>query len=265
MHPLITSRQNPRVQEAARLRDRRWRQEHGRIIIDGPREISRALSAQVEVVELFVCEALLGPETQSLLKNVPAKTEILRVTARVYDKLAFGDRLEGLVAVANAPRFELADLQLLPRATVAVLEGVEKPGNVGAVIRSADAAGVAAVICSEAGTDVYNPNAIRASAGTIFSLPLVADENSTLLPWLLEQRFSVYAARVDAATEYTRVDYAERAALVVGSEAHGLSDFWRGEHITPIRLPMRGWGDSLNVSVTAAVLFYEVLRQREGR
>lgn len=261
-HPLITSRQNPRIKRAAALRERRAREEQQRIILHGPREIGRALAAGVEVVELFVCESLLEQESRALVSRAERSAEILPITATVYAKLSFGDRQDGLVAVTRRPQLELAAWQPPEDALVAVLEGVEKPGNLGAVVRSADAAGVAAVICADGGTDLFNPHAIRASAGTIFALPVLATTNEEVWQWLHEQQFRIVAARVDAERDYTAVDLTGRTAVVLGSEAQGLTDFWRGEQVTAVRLPMCGRGDSLNVSVTAAVLFYEALRQR---
>jgi TrmH family RNA methyltransferase len=145
---------------------------------------------------------------------------------------------------------------------IAVLEGVEKPGNVGAVLRSADAAGVSAVILADGRTDLYNPNAIRASSGTIFSMPVCEATSSDVLAWLRERGFRIAAARVDGSVPYTKVDYRGPTAIVLGSEATGLSPIWSGNDIQAVRLPMLGAADSLNVSVTAAVLFYEALRQR---
>jgi TrmH family RNA methyltransferase len=166
--------------------------------------------------------------------------------------------------VARPPQTTLDDLRLPACPLVAVLEGVEKPGNVGAVLRSADAAGVSALIVADGGTDLYNPNTIRASLGTIFSMPVRAAPAPNVRDWLSSRQIPIFAARVDATTSYTDVDFTGPAAIVLGSEAAGLSQVWTAG-VTPIRLPMHGAADSLNVSATAAVLFYEVLRQREIR
>lgn len=263
MNEPITSRHNPRVKLAAKLRDRRGRREQEQIIIDGVREIGRALDAGVEFIEAFVCESLLGDGGRQLQQQlVDAGCEIVLVTQQVLDKLTFGDRSEGIVAVAKPPQWQLNDVAIQDNMLVAVLENVEKPGNVGAVLRSADAVGVSAVIVADAGTDLYNPNSIRASAGTIFSMPLVACSSDEAFSWLQQHAFRIFATRVDGAREYTSVSYADRCAFILGSEAEGLSDAWQGDAVNSILLPMRGVGDSLNVSITAAVLFYEALRQR---
>ncbi len=258
----ITSRHNPRIKLAAKLRDRRGRHEQQRIIIDGLREIGRALDAGVEFIEAFVCESILAADGEALQRRLAASgCDVVLVNQSVLEKIAFGDRFDGIVAVAKPPRADLNSLTIQDEMLVAVLEKVEKPGNVGAVLRSADAAGVSAVIVADAGTDLYNPNSIRASAGTIFSMPLVACPSKEALAWLQQHAFQIYAARVDGAVDYTTVRYAGRSAIVLGSEAEGLSNYWNGDDVTPVLLPMHGVGDSLNVSVTAAVLFYEALRQ----
>jgi TrmH family RNA methyltransferase len=147
---------------------------------------------------------------------------------------------------------------------IAVLEGVEKPGNIGAVLRSADAAGVAALILADARTDLYNPNAIRASLGTIFTVPVCQAASDETLAWLREKNISIVAARVDGSMPYTKIDYHGPTAVVLGSEAAGLSKTWSAPDITPVRLPMLGAADSLNVAAAAAVIFYEALRQRNN-
>ena len=297
--PLITSLQNPRVKEAARLRDRRHREKQGRILIDGARELGRALVGGLRLIEVFACESLCADEeAKTLLASVERSgCEVLQVARPVFEKLAFGHRAEGLLGVAEMPRPTLEQVaeriaqrrcgstQSLgsstqswggsltatptfspsPSPLIAVLEGVEKPGNVGAVIRSADAAGVSAVILADARTDLFNPNAIRASLGTIFTLPVCAAASGDVLNWLRSQNMRIFAARVDGAVPYTSVQYRGATAIVLGSEAAGLSPIWTAGDIQAICLPMLGAADSLNVSGTAAVLFYEALRQRRQR
>jgi TrmH family RNA methyltransferase len=312
---MITSRQNPRVKEAIRLRDRRQREKQGRILIDGARELRRAIGGGLKLSEVFVCEPLCtSDDAKAALAALPhCGGEVLHVAEGVLEKLAFGQRAEGLLGVAEMPRPTLETLSALlnsrgltapggaaqesspavreanrealppgycdsercgegngadtaraPLPLVAVLEGVEKPGNLGAVLRSADAAGVSAVIVADGRTDLFNPNAIRASLGTIFTLPVCEATSGEALAWLRQRGFDVFAARVDGAVPYTQADYRGPTAIVLGSEAAGLSPLWSGGEIRAIRLPMLGEADSLNVSATAAVLFYEALRQREA-
>jgi len=260
----ITSRHNPRIKLAAKLRDRRGRREQQRIVIDGLREIGRALDAGVEFIEVFVCEASVSAEGRALQQRLEGtECDVVLVNPSVLEKIAYGDRSDGIVAVAKTPSADLTGLAIHDQMLVAVLENVEKPGNVGAILRSADAAGVSAVIVADAGTDPYNPNSIRASAGTIFSMPLATCSGAEALAWLRQHAFQIFATRIDGAVDYTSVRYAGRSAVVLGSEADGISSIWQSDDITSVQLPMRGIGDSLNVSVTAAVLFYEALRQRE--
>jgi TrmH family RNA methyltransferase len=261
----ITSLQNQRVKDAAKLRDRRERRKQGRILIDGAREIRLAIDARVGLLEVFVCESLChsGDCLRLLEQLATLPVRQSRVASAVFEKLAFGDRAEGVLAVAKAPERALSDLALPPNPLVAVLEGTEKPGNIGAVLRSADAVGVSAIVVADPRTDLFNPNTIRASLGAIFTVPVCCAAASEVRDWLTAQRINVFAARVDADTLYTEVDFKKRAAIVLGSEVTGLSSVWSGPGVTPIRLPMRGRTDSLNVSATAAVLFYEALRQRQ--
>ena len=260
----ITSLQNPRVKAAVRLRDRRHRERQGRIRIDGARELLRAIRAGVSLVEVFVSRPLCqsGDARQVLAVLSECGAEILEVAEPVFEKLAFGDRIEGVVGVAEMPKPTLSDLTLPQNPLIAVLEGVEKPGNVGAVLRTAEAAGLSALVVADGRTDLYNPNAIRASLGTIFTMPVCTATAQETLDWLRGHELAVYAARVDGSVLYTGVDYRPPVAIVLGSEAEGLTDVWTDAEVTPIRLPMLGAADSLNVSAAAAVLFYEALRQR---
>lgn len=265
MPELISSLQNQRVKDAAKLRDRRGREKQQRIIIDGVREIRRALDAQLAWCEAFVCDELLAPQDAAVVNALQiAGAHISHVTQAVFAKLAFGERDEGVVAIAQAPRRSLDEIHLPPAPLVAVLEAIEKPGNLGAMLRTADGAGLNAVIVADAGTDLFNPNAIRASQGAIFTVPIAADSSKTILAWLKQHRLAIFAARVDGAIDYHAADFRAPSAIVLGSEAEGLSDIWRAGEITPIRVPMLGAVDSLNVSVTAGVLFYEALRQRSA-
>lgn len=261
---ILTSLANPRVKAATALRDRRQRARTGLTLVDGARELRRALDAGVDVVEAFVCESLLaGPNARAALDRLRAGNVTLQATSEpVFAKLAFGERSEGFVAIVRIPSMSLAGLALPDDPFVAVIEAVEKPGNIGAVLRSADGAGVDAVVAASPRTDLFNPNAVRASAGSIFAVPLGAAPTSEVLPWLREHGLRIVAARVDAQRLYTDVDLTGPLALVVGAEADGLTDPWSADDILPVRLPMLGVADSLNVSVSAAILFYEARRQR---
>ena len=259
----ITSLKNPRIRAAADLRDRRARDEAGRTIVDGARELARALSGGAAVETVFVDDGGLTPAGRETVDRAAgAGADIVAVSAAVLARLSYGERSEGLVAVVEIPDRSLAALELRPDPLVVVLEGVEKPGNLGAVVRSADAAGADAVIVADPRTDLFNPNAIRASLGTIFTLPVAAGTSAEVRAWLATRGIEVLAARVEASVPYTQADLRGSVALVLGSEAEGLTDAWTGDGVTPISLPMHGVADSLNVSITAAVLLYEARRQR---
>lgn len=263
--PAITSTRNPRVQAAVGLRDRRDRDSAGLTLVDGARELARALEGGATAVEVFVDEARLGIEgTDAVDEAYRRGAIVVPVSGPVLDRLAYGDRAEGLVAVVRIPDTALGRLDLPADALVVVLEGVEKPGNLGAVLRSADGAGADAVIVADPRTDPFNPNAIRASLGTIFAVPVAAGSSVAVRDHLASRGITLLAARVDAEACYTDVDLRGPVAVVLGSEADGLTDAWSGPGIVPIHLPMLGVADSLNVSIAAAIVLYEARRQREA-
>jgi len=260
---MIASVHNPRVKQAVRLRDARQRRKEQLILIDGARELARAIAAGIVLREVFVCPELCkSEESQQLLTMLPGNCQRFDVTEAVFDRLAYGQRAEGVVGVAEAPQRKLADLALPVNPLVAVLEGVEKPGNIGAVLRSADGAGLSALVVADPGTDLFNPNVIRASLGTVFTLSAAAADPGETLAWLRGRGLQIVAARVQGSMAYTEIDYRLPTAIVLGNEAQGLTSLWGGERVRAVRLPMLGVADSLNISAAAAVLFYEALRQR---
>jgi TrmH family RNA methyltransferase len=262
--PTLASPSNPRIKSVARLRDRRERESTGLTLVDGAREVRRALDSKVEVVEAFVCEPLLAGEDARVVLDLlrDRGVPITNTTEPAFTKIAFGGRAEGLVVVIRAPNLDLHDLARPAEPLIVVVEGVEKPGNLGAILRSADGAGADALIAASPRTDLANPNVIRASAGTFFSVPTAAAPTSEVIDWLVGRRIRSIAARVDAEQPYTDADLTGSLAIVLGSEAEGLTDAWRAADAQTVRLPMHGVADSLNVSVAAAVLLYEARRQR---
>jgi TrmH family RNA methyltransferase len=266
----ITSRSNPRVRAAVGLRDRRERVERGLTIVDGAREVGRALASGIELVEAFVSRDRVAhsADAAAVLEAVDAAgIAIVELGAAAFERVAFGDRSDGLVAVVRVPSTSLADLSrtLGPEPLLVVVEGVEKPGNVGAIVRTADAAGASGVVLADPRTDAWNPNAIRASLGTIFAVAIAEATAADAIAWLTGRGVRVVAARVDGERRYDQADLAGSVAIALGSEARGLSEAWRGPDVTAVRLPMLGVADSLNVSATAAVLLYESRRQRDAR
>ncbi len=262
----ISSTKNPRIVAAAALRDRRARDEAGLTLVDGVRELSRALDGGARVVEVFLDPDAVTPDAAAVVERARAGgATLVPVSPSVIDRLSYGDRAEGLVATVAIPDLALANLDLAPEPLVLVLEAVEKPGNLGAVLRSADGSGVDAVVLADPRTDPFNPNAVRASLGTIFATRLAAAPSVEVRAWLQAAGLRILAARVDGAVDYVDTDLRGGVAIVLGSEAEGLTDAWSGEGITAIHLPMLGVADSLNVSITAAVLAYEARRQRGTR
>ena len=265
----LSSIHNPRVQAALGLRTSRERRIRGLLLIDGAREIDRAASSGVGFRELFVSQELLDHAGKDAKRALHAATlaggSIVAVTEELMGRMAFGDRSDGVLAVAVQPDVSLEALNLPDEPLVAVVEAVEKPGNLGALLRSADGAGVDAVIVADPLSDPWNPNAIRASLGTVFSVPLAVTDAATAHAWLADQGIRSVVTLVDAPVAYTEADLTGGVAIVVGSEAEGLSEIWRDDTATAVHIPMRGVADSLNVSASAAILFYEALRQRGDR
>jgi RNA methyltransferase, TrmH family len=268
---VIESPSNPRIKRALRLRERRERESTGLTIVDGGREALRAIEAGAVVESAFVCRPLLATvEAKRVAEKLGqsfepygASIEVVEVSERAFERLAYGDRSDGVVLVVRSPRASLDDIELPPEPLVVVTEDVEKPGNVGAILRSADAVGAAAVI-AVGGTDLFNPNVIRASVGTVFSVPVASASASDAAGWLRAREIRIVASRVDAARLHVEADLRGPVAIVLGSEATGLSEAWRAPDVQAIRLPMTGVADSLNVSAAAAVLLYEAWRQRHA-
>ena len=221
------------------------------------------MRGNVRLIELYCDEQQLQePDWVEWLQQLAdQRVRVVALPARLLAKISYGDR-DGVVAVAETPRQVSGCLQFSPRPLLAVLEGIEKPGNVGAIVRSADAAGVDAVIVADGGTDLFNPNAIRASLGTLFTCQVCAARGERVQEWLAQLGVQVCVARLDASRHYDQISYRTPTAFVLGSETLGVSLRWQHAGYLGVKLPMWGFGDSLNVSATAAVLFYEAQRQR---
>ena len=263
-NPEIASPANARIKAAVRLRDRPERERTGRTLVDGGREILRALDAGVRVVEAFVCDAQVhSPDARAAVTRLrEAGAPLATTSATAFERVAFGDRADGVVAIVEVPPVDLAALRLPPDPLVAVIEDVEKPGNLGAILRTADGAGVDALIAASPRTDLFNPNTIRASLGTVFTVPLASASTEAVLAFLRGSGIRIVAARVDGGIEHTSADLRGPLAIALGSEAGGLSPAWAGLDVSAVRLPMLGAADSLNVSAAAAILLYEARRQR---
>jgi len=261
---IITSAQNPRIKELVKLLDRRARKQSGLTRIDGARELLRALDGGVLPRILYLCEELVRSEEgrEALRRCREAEVPFQKVSAQLSEHIAFGERREGLCALIAWQPLALRELELPPLPLVLVVQGIEKPGNLGALLRTADAAGVDAVLLCDGVTDITNPNTIRASMGTLFTIP-VAESNSARAESFLRQRgLRVFTARPESSLPYWRGTFDAPCAIVVGSEHSGLEDSWSSADLTALFIPMRGKADSLNVNVSAAILLFEAVRQR---
>lgn len=260
----ITSVKNPKVRDAIKLNDRRQRDLTGLMLIEGVKEMALAIKGGVSISRLFYCEGLFkGPEEDIILKAAAAQSaELVPVSTHVFEKMAYREDSFGLIAVAKQPIKTLNDIPLKKPPLVIVVEGVEKPGNLGAIIRSADAAGVDCIIVCGKSTDIYNPNVVRASIGTVFTVPAVKTTVSESINWLKEKGIKTIATTPQAELEYFDADLGGPCAIVMGSEHEGLSETWLSIADLLVRIPMMGLADSLNLATATTILLYEVVRQR---
>lgn len=261
---LIASLQNPRVKEVVKLRQRAHRDAQALFIVEGYRELKRALDNNRRPVTLFVCETLfLGKNEPELIEQCrQAGAGIVPCTPPVFEKMAYRERPEGLLAILPQVHLALSDLKLPERPLLIVAEAIEKPGNLGTILRSADAAGVSAVIVCDQCTDIHNPNVVRASTGALFSLPVVETSSVAALTWLRQKKIQILAASPHAEKNYTDGDLRSGTAIIVGAEQYGLSSLWMKEADLKVRIPMRGQADSLNVATATTILMFEAVRQR---
>lgn len=261
MHFLITSLQNPKVKSVLALDKPRERKRQQLFTIEGRRELQLALRAGYQIGNLFFCEDMI-PLAEVLAYGI-AEKNLIPVSAPVFEKLAVRERSGGVLAVAVMKVHTLAGIHLPSNPLVLVLESVEKPGNLGAILRTADAAGVDAVVCCDVQTDIYNPNVIRSSIGCLFTTPVAIASTADTLAWLQQHHISIYATYLEASQPYHQVDYRSPTAFVMGTEATGLSQEWVKHSTCNVIIPMHGTIDSMNVSTAAAVVVFEAVRQRE--
>lgn len=265
MNPVITSKQNPRVKALVKLRDRRDRDKAGVFIIEGYREIRRALEKDIQITEFYYSPGwFLGENEPQLIEDIKSRdAQVYEVAKDVFTKFTYRDRPDGLLAVAKQWRLNFDDLKLSQKPFLIVVEAIEKPGNLGTILRSADGAGADAVIVCDAVTDVFNPNVVRSSTGVLFSVPVVVSDSQTVHTWLKNKGVKIVATTPDTDNIYTNVDLTGPIAIVMGSEQYGLTDFWLKNCDLPVRIPMRGLADSLNVAMATGLVAYEATRQRD--
>ena len=277
----ITSFQNPTVRNLLLLQEKsRARREQGLFVVEGRRELEHCLEAGFTVKTLFICPGIAettefvenyflcgSPKNQfstnSQTNDIESVASIIEIPEALYRKVAYRESTEGIIAEVEYKSLTLEELRLPDNPLVMVLESVEKPGNLGAVLRSADAAGVDAVIFCDPLTDLYNPNLIRASIGAVFTVPTVLASSQEAIAFLQERGIQILTAQLQDSSLYYDIDMRRGTALVMGTEATGLTDLWRKAASAHIRIPMLGQLDSLNVSVSAAILLFEAVRQRQ--
>jgi TrmH family RNA methyltransferase len=257
----ISSLNNPKVKTLIKLEKSGHRAEMGLFTVEGKKEILLCAEAGYEITELYFCPDIV--KDASLVESPLFKsTQLIEITQPVFEKLAYRESRDGYFAVAKINYKKLDELQLSKTPLIVILEAVEKPGNLGAILRSADAADVDAVIVCDKKTDIFNPNAIRSSLGCIFTNQVVCCSNEECLTWLKEKGMLTYAAALTATEFYHEQNFKQPTALVFGTEAAGLSDFWLRKASKQIKIPMRGKIDSLNVSGSCAIITFEAMRQR---
>jgi TrmH family RNA methyltransferase len=265
----VSSLQNPKIKAALKLNDRRTRNESGLFLIEGYRELKRAVSGNVSIPTLFFCPQLfLGSNEEALIAEIrDTGADLISCHPHVFEKLSYRDRPDGLLGIGVQMRSTLLDLdrKIESNPFLIIAEAIEKPGNLGTILRSSDAAGVDGVIVCDRCTDIYNPNVVRASVGTLFTVPVIEAGGIEALNWLRAKGISIVAASPSAKLEFTEADLTGPVAIAVGTEQIGLSQAWMDAADIQVRIPMHGVADSLNVATATTLLLYEVLRQRAQR
>lgn len=264
---VITSPANPRLKALSALRRRRIREAQGVTLVEGFEELELALNSGVVPQTLFVCPALMADaaaQSWVIDRSREVGAEVIEVGRAAFERAAYREGPDGFLAVVRSLSQDLNDVDLAGDALILVCEGVEKPGNLGAMLRTADAAGVNAVIAADPVTDWGNPNLVRASKGTVFSVPVASDSTQALLAWLATRGIPLVAATPDTDVAHTDISYAGPVAIAVGAEKDGLTSEIMAAATHRVRIPMVGKANSLNVATSAAIIVYEAVRQRRS-
>ena len=261
---VISSLQNPKVKNTIALKKSRERKKQNLFVVEGRREIERAFQAGYEFSKIFISPEFDDEVIFGYFNDDPHRPEIYHVTKQVYAGMAYREDTEGIIGWAVSQKHVLPDIRLSSNPLILVVDAIEKPGNLGAILRTADAAGVDALIISDPRTDVYNPNVIRSSLGAVFTTQLGVGTVQEVIQWLKEHHIKIYCTALTASNPYVEVDYQQSVAIVMGTEATGLSEAWLDQSDQNIIIPMHGIVDSINVSVSAGIVLFEALRQRTG-
>jgi TrmH family RNA methyltransferase len=255
----ITSSQNPFIKSLIQLQEKtKARKQSGTFLIEGMREIELAVKGKYEIETILFVPEITNNFQIAKFSNF----QIIEISKEVYQKLAYRDTTEGILAVAKTKSLQLSDLKLPENPLILIMEAIEKPGNIGAVLRTCDAANVDAVIIASPKTDLYNPNIVRSSVGCLFTNQIATGTTEEVIDFLIKNNINFYSATLQNSTAYHTQNYTTPTALVVGTEATGLTQFWREKATQNIIIPMQGEIDSMNVSVAAAILIFEAKRQR---
>lgn len=259
----ITSSQNPFIKSLVLLQEKaKARKQSGQFLIEGIREIELAIKGNYQITTLLFVPEVFGETDVKKLITQNSSAEIIEISKEVYQKLAYRDTTEGIIAIAKTKSHALSELQLPENPLLLIMESIEKPGNIGAMLRTCDAAKVDAVLIADAKTDLYNPNMVRSSVGCLFTNQIATGTTDELIEFLQKNNINFYSATLQNSTSYHTQDFTKPTALVVGTEATGLSKTWREKATQNIIIPMQGEIDSMNVSVAAAILLFEAKRQR---
>lgn len=257
----IESVQNPFIKSLVQLQEKaKVRKQEGKFLIEGKREIELALKGGYEIENILFLPEIISENQLNGITN--KEINVVEISKEVYQKLAYRDTTEGLLAVAKTKKLDLSELKLSKNPLILVAEAIEKPGNLGAILRTADAANIDAVIIANPKTDLYNPNIVRSSVGCLFTRQIATGTSEEVVQFLKENNINFYSATLQNSNSYHVEDYTQPTALVVGTEATGLTEIWRTESTQNVVIPMQGEIDSMNVSVAAAILLFEAKRQR---
>lgn len=261
----ISSTQNTFIKELIQLKDKsRVRRKKSLFLIEGLRELSIAIKGNYKVNKVLFLPKIVELSVIEKLFNKNQLPEFIAISDDVYKKIAYRETTEGVIALAETKKHNIAELKLTNKKPLILIgESLEKPGNIGAILRTADAANIDAVIIANPKTDLYNPNVVRSSVGCIFTNNVVTGTNEEILTWLKQNNVNIYSAALSASKPYTEIDYTQASAIVVGTEATGLTEEWLEASKQNIIIPMEGEIDSMNVSVSAAIILFEAKRQRK--
>jgi TrmH family RNA methyltransferase len=258
----ISSSSNEKFKLLFELQQAKKRKKHDLFLLEGMKEMEMAMESSVELFSIYYQLDIVDLNKITWLKQKNPNTYFYQIDKSLYSKVCYRDSTEGIIAIAKTKNLKLEDLKLSKNPLILIVESVEKPGNLGAILRTADAANIDAVICCELQTDLYNPNIIRSSLGTVFTVPVVVSDNQSTMAWLKSKGIITFCTNLHQAANYHELDFKESIAIVVGSEANGVSDDWIKFADKNIKIPMLGKIDSMNVSVASAILLFEAKRQR---